>query len=100
MTLEQRVGLLGKYCRNLTSVLVATVAVMMVIFFGGAGPNAEPAYLQAREFEILDGSGTVRSRIGKVGEGYGVVVCGANDQQWVTLTDVPCGVWQIGRAHV
>lgn len=45
------------------------------------------------KFKILEGSGTVRSRIGKADEGYGVVVCGANDQHRVILPDVPCGVW-------
>ena len=41
MTLEQRMGQLEKRCRQLTGLLIGTMAVAAVIVLGGAAPNAD-----------------------------------------------------------
>ena len=68
-TLEQRVGFLERCCRHLAGLLIAAMAVMIVIFFGGAAPNVEPANLQVRKLEVMDEGGNVRIRLGKADEG-------------------------------
>ena len=91
MTIEQRVAFLERRCRHLTGLLIAAMAVTMVMFFGGAAPNVEPANLQVRKLEVMDESGNVRIRLGKADEGYGVVVYDASGRHRATLTDAPRG---------
>lgn len=91
MTLEQRVGQLEKRCRQLTGLLIGTMAVAAVIVLGGAAPNADRETVRTQQLEIVDGDGKVRIRLGKADEGYGVVVYDETGNFNATLTDAPLG---------
>lgn len=91
MTLEQRVRHLEIRCRQLTGVLIGTMAVTTVIVLAGAAPNSDKPNVRSQQLEIVDGDGNVRIRLGKADEGYGVVVYDENGRHRATLTDAPRG---------
>ena len=91
MTLECRLEQLEKRCRQLTGVLMGTMAVTAVIVLSGAAPNADPEHVRTRQLEIVDEDGNVRIRLGRADEGYGVVVYDENGRFNATLTDAPRG---------
>jgi len=91
MTLEQRMGQLEKRCRQLTGLLIGTMAVAAVIVLGGAAPNADRETVRTQQLEIVDDDGKVRVLLGKADEGYGVVVYDEKGNFNATLTDAPLG---------
>jgi hypothetical protein len=91
MNTEERISGLEKRCRLLTRVVYGLIAAAGVAVFCGALGVEIFEKVQTEELEIVDANGTVRMRLGKADEGYGIVIYDATGRFRATLTDAPRG---------